>query len=283
MKVVVYLGRVEFRLDGLTSGQREWVEAAWGPFLTPEASLLGDRSHKQHARIWTLMFISQSLPSEIDLSFQRGGDLAIQRIHPERFDDDHRTLNCWIDGSFGSIEASLQVALQWALLEQDGLLIHASAGIWRGEGWLIPGPSGAGKSTSARTAGFDEVLSDELVILLPSLSSASDIPFTLFSTPFWSEGRTLPLVLRAAPLTRITFPIKSASVSLTPCAPIDAITQLVPTLTLYELENSSQRERVFNIACTLCESTPSYWLHFTKVGSWLSELDEANSITKSSL
>ena len=132
-------------------------------------------------------------PRDVKSLYKRGDDVAISY---GELTDGIRVVKSWIDGSLGSIEATVQVLLQWTLARGGGLLMHASAGVYQERGWLIPGVSGAGKSTSVREGGFDLVLSDEMVIVKP-VNSKRDVStirthYRLYSTPFWSEGRTLP-------------------------------------------------------------------------------------------
>jgi len=191
----------------------------------------------------------------------RRGDLMVTSI-----DGGSERFIAYVNGSFGSIEASIQVVLQRLLRERRGLLVHASAGVYQGEAWLIPGPSGAGKSTAAR-GGFDLVLSDELVAL------TLDPEPTLWGTPFWSEGRDegrFPLTSERAPLNAITFPVKGARPALTPLSAVEGARRLTRCVTSYE--GAEESGALFLIACELTERTPAFSLTFPKGGAWRAEL-----------
>ena len=213
-----------------------------------------------------------------DIDYRRGVDLALAYRGA-------RHVESWTDRSLGALEATLQVTLQWALEEVGGLLVHASAGVYQSEGWLIPGVSGAGKSTAAREGGFDTILSDELVIVRPSLSShKSSAAYRLYSTPFWSEGRSAPLIVSDAPLSAITFPHKAGVVELRACSDAQAVTSLLSAVTLYERARDAtttrpeiahgitQRVALFERACHVVEQSACAVLAFPRFGPWRSRL-----------
>ena len=195
----------------------------------------------------------------------RGGErgpLLFQRADLAVFQGAERTFYSLIDGSFGSIEASVQVILQRLLRAQGGLLVHASAGVYQREVWLIPGPSGAGKSTAAR-GGFEQVLSDEMVAL-----TAHPQP-KVWGTPFWSEGRDerrFPLTSEGHELTALTFPVKGARAALTPLQAFEAARLLLRCVTSYEAAASSGA--LFTLVCELVERLPAYRLTFPREGEW---------------
>jgi hypothetical protein len=75
------------------------------------------------------------------------------------------------------------------LVEQGGLLLHASGVARDGLALAFLGPSGAGKSTVATALAGWQVLSDDLVALRPQGDGAE-----LYGTPFAGEaGRSTPL------------------------------------------------------------------------------------------
>ena len=241
-------------------GPEPWLDELykrWGPRFIQTARA---QQTEQRSTIHLVAMGSDlSLKGARELYKRRDLIVTSSDIEPERF-------IAYVSGSFGSIEASLQVVLQRLLREQRGLLIHASAGVYRGEAWLIPGPSGAGKSTAVR-GGFDLVLSDELVAL------TLDPEPTLWGTPFWSEGRDeerFPLTSVGVALSALTFPVKGARPSLIPLERIEAARRLTRCVTSYE--GAEGGGALFLIACELTERTPAFSLTFPKGGAWRAEL-----------
>jgi hypothetical protein len=130
-------------------------------------------------------------------------------------------------------------------------MVHAVSGLIDGRAWLVPGPSGTGKSTAAREAGFDAVLSDERVILTPEAEG-----WRVWGTPFWSEGRTLPMNPGSAPLGGMVKLVKSPNSSRRPLDANDALTWLMQSITLYE-DSDTARTRAFEQACAVVSEMPS--------------------------
>lgn len=68
--------------------------------------------------------------------------------------------------------------------EQTAWLVHSSAVIAGGVGYLFVGPSGAGKSTVAALSAAHHVLGDEMNLLLPRPGGGWDVAGTPFNGPF---------------------------------------------------------------------------------------------------
>ena len=262
----VALGGINFELHGLDEEQQIRLRAAWGPFVL---DLYGAPESGETRSLWAdliIHFIYAPRPSEVRPHFARGADLSLVFMSDQM---GRGMIQSWVDGSLGSLEATLQVVLQWTLAREGGLLVHASAGVYQGQGWLIPGVSGAGKSTAVRGGGFDLVLSDEMVIVRVDQKRR----YRLYSTPFWSEGRTSPLTVADASLDLIAFPLKATYAQLLPCASSEAVSRLLRAVTAYERsagEESSQQQsaQLFESACRLVESTSQRVLAFPKRGPW---------------
>jgi hypothetical protein len=271
----VTLGEISFALCGLKRKHKMMLRSAWGPFVAETQATSDLQSDLTASHVDHVVYFFYSVkPREMESLYERGDDVAIAY---GELTDGIRAVNSWIDGSLGSIEATVQVLLQWTLAQGGGLLMHASAGVYQGQGWLIPGVSGAGKSTSVREGGFDLVLSDEMVIVKP-VPSKSDIStvcthYRLSSTPFWSEGRTLPLVVAEAPLNLVGFPIKAKRAQLLPCSSTKAVSLFLQAVTAYErlgseAEKLEQNSQLFEHACRVIELTPHRGLAFPKYGPW---------------
>ncbi len=275
----IQLGQTLFILQGLSSTQITELSQAWGPFLSVQHSLSTDKrtdsqmekSQEGSAKeTWFIQYKTEAWPQRLTSDYQRADDLflVIESTVEKR-------VLSWIDGSLGAIEASVQVILQKALASRGGFLVHASAGVYQGRGILFPGVSGTGKSTIAREAGFDEVLSDEMVIIEFCFSSSTQQEhhgYQLYSTPFWSEGRSLPLIISNAPLALMCIPQQANQAKLLPCTQAEAISHLLSAITLYEDSDTTSVHRkteLFHSACHLCAQIPSQKLLFPKIGPWL--------------
>jgi hypothetical protein len=91
--------------------------------------------------------------------------------------------------ALGPIDAMLRAALSLALLDHDGVVVHAAGVARRGRGYVFAGPSGAGKTTVGRalSAGPEELLlADELVALRLDGDGV-----VVAGTPFWSGTAAL--------------------------------------------------------------------------------------------
>ena len=167
----------------------------------------------------------------------------------------------YTDKSPGSALAALELALQVALLDDHGLLVHAAAGVVEQRGWLMPGPSGTGKSTAARVAGFDTVLSDERVIVRVENGHCR-----LWSTPFWSAGRRLPLCATSAVLDTLVHLEHAADFRQDRWSADEALTYLMESVALYE--GGSATLKAFDIATAIVESARCARVGFARTGAW---------------
>ncbi len=170
-----------------------------------------------------------------------------------------------VDGSDGSLEAAVQLALCRRLLPVGGVLVHASAGVdAQGVAWLVPGPSGAGKSTTAREAGYARVLADEMVVV-----RRVGERFWVWPTPFWSLGRQAPLTFEPAPLGVLARPVKASAPSAEPLDRAAAAAWLMRAVAWYG-DAATERADVFALACEIATATPRcVALSFAREGSWL--------------
>ncbi len=180
-------------------------------------------------------------------------------------DAERRLVTAWVDGYQGGFEAVVQLCLQTALLPLGGIVVHASAGVVDGVGWLMPGQSGDGKSTAAREGGFDLVLSDEMVVIRKQADGAH----WLYGSPFWSEGRVLPHSTETAPLVVVAKLLKAPHPSVEDLDVSVAIAHLLRCITLYE-RSECARAKAFELAGDVVENCRSVLLRFPKEGPWVS-------------
>ena len=89
--------------------------------------------------------------------------------------------------ALGPMDAMLRAALSLALVERDGVVLHASGVVRGGRAYVFAGQSGAGKTTVGRALGGPPgvLLADELIVL--RLEGAG---VAAAGTPFWTGAAT---------------------------------------------------------------------------------------------
>ncbi len=113
------------------------------------------------------------------------------------------------------VDAVLRYVLSRRLLEQGGLLLHASAVIRAERAWIFAGPSGVGKTTiGAHLAG--ELLCDEAVAL-----RERDGELICHATPYWTATP------RSAVVAGLVFPEHGCSDAMHALSPARALAKLV--------------------------------------------------------
>ena len=150
----VYIAGGEIRVRGAIGEAMWW--SALGPFTRQEPMRAPRFCIDLHLSTRQDAFPNQN-PSRPQLVYTR---------HDLRFCATGDAAWAHYDGQQAGFLAILELALYWAIENQDGLLLHAAAGVIDNLACVMPGPSGTGKSTAAH-GGFDRVLSDERVIILP--------------------------------------------------------------------------------------------------------------------
>ena len=185
----------------------------------------------------------------------------------------NRCATLYTHGEEADFLAALELCLTIACQELGGLSIHGAAAVVDGKGWLMPGPSGTGKSTAARYGGFEKVIADERVFLLPSDGGE----WKMVSTPFWSRGRIEsppPVWHRADILLGLE---KANSVQLSGVSKIDALESLMRNIVYYGKE-PRERELLLEFAIDLLAKTEQYRLEFPKDRPWAWTLSQMHSI-----
>ena len=239
-----------FRITGLGAPGRTWVEERYAPFLSRRTSTVDvDVSATEHYRpgraprpsaTWSNgRFSLMSAPSRAD------GDLASRRV---RF----RT------APGPALNADLfRLLCGFLLLQDGGILLHASAVVNRGRAWVFSGPSGSGKTTIAGLAGDRRVLNDETIALRPGSRG-----FAACATPFYGSGG--PEMARAneqAPLRALCFLRKADRFAHRRLSPAEVVGRAFPEVMLPK-RDARVAERLLVALATLASEVPAYDLAF---------------------
>ena len=136
----------------------------------------------------------------------------------------------------------------------------------------MPGPSGTGKSTAARYGGFERVVGDERILLLPSRDSR----WHCISTPFWSRGRDPIPAPYSHSLDAVVTLEKKESLCLKDIQRTDALESLMRNIVYYG-NDPLEREQILGIALDVLSNTEQYRLGFPKDGPWAWTLDQMHS------
>lgn len=239
-----------FRVTGLDGRGRAWVEARYAPFLSRRAPTVTvavatteryrpGRVPRPHATWSNGHFALASPPARAE------GDLARRRVRfrvapgPALNPDLFRLLCGFL------------------LLQEGGVLLHASAVIERGRAWVFSGPSGSGKTTIAGLAGDRRVLNDETVALTPTARG-----WTACATPFYGSGG--PAMARAnerAPLRALCFLRKADRFAHRRLSPAETVARAFPEVMLPK-RDGRVAERLLAALAGLAARVPAYDLAF---------------------
>jgi hypothetical protein len=142
--------------------------------------------------------------------------------------------------------------------QEGGFLLHA-AGVVRGGGALLfMGPSGSGKTTVTRFAREEQVLSDDLLLVLPGTKG-----WDACATPFWSVDQVPPRGDARAPVRALFRLRQDREVHLGPLGPGAALAELmahIPVITL----DPGRGEGLLRRGAKFLETIPAYDLHFQR-------------------
>jgi hypothetical protein len=165
------------------------------------------------------------------------------------------------------IENYLRLIYAITIFSSGGLLLH-SAGIIRKErAYIFFGHSGSGKTTISRISKKSTVLSDDLVILLPSSNH-----WVAHATPFWNpiEGQFVHTSASINGLYHLVQDRKVFKVKLSKSKALAELLSNVPIIPLFPEMNNRLLERGLNII----NSLPIYALHFLPDSSFWDVIDE---------
>jgi hypothetical protein len=164
----------------------------------------------------------------------------------------------------------LRLLYFFGLLENQGVLLHASGLVHNGKTFLFPGVSGAGKTTIVRTSPKMPVLSDEAVAVRLSGRGQGA---TAYGTPFFGDwGR--PGERICAPVKGLFFPRKAAITKLVPLTAKDVLKRILPCIFTYT-SFEARLKKVFDLAAELAEGIPGYDFYFQPHPDFWKALDGA--------
>lgn len=156
-----------------------------------------------------------------------------------------------------ALDSLLRMFLSWALLGQQGFLLHAATIVKNGKAYVFVGRSGAGKSTVASLSPRGSVLTDEI-----SLLKRVDGEWRAFGTPFWGEFRA-DGANTSAPLAGIFRLVQAAVNRLVPLRPSELLRSMLPCV-LFFSSQVGDNDRLLQILVAASEQVPGYNLQFQK-------------------
>jgi len=160
-----------------------------------------------------------------------------------------------------ALDSLLRMFLSWALLGQQGFLLHAATVVKNGKAYVFVGRSGAGKSTVASLSPRGSVLTDEI-----SLLKRVDGEWRAFGTPFWGEFRA-DGANTSAPLAGIFRLVQAAVNRLVPLRPSELLKSMLPCV-LFFSSQVGDNDRLLQILVAASEQVAGYNLQFQKSRSF---------------
>lgn len=155
-----------------------------------------------------------------------------------------------------AVDSFLRTLMALYLPQHNGVMLHASAVRYRGQGYVFAGRSGTGKSTVARLlASIAEVLSDELVAIRRMPEG-----WQVFGTPFWGDFARAGANLNA-PLQGIYLLQHAKQHHLEKLSRRDALAAILQC-SLQFAEGTQVAEWMLNVVSALARDVSAYRLHF---------------------
>ncbi len=156
-----------------------------------------------------------------------------------------------------ALDSLLRMFLSWALLPQEGFLLHAATVVRNGKAFVFVGRSGAGKSTVASLSPQGSVLTDEI-----SLLKRVKGEWRAFGTPFWGEFRAEGSN-SSAPLAGIYRLVQSPDNQIELLRPIQLLKSLLPCVLFFSSE-PGDHHRLLQILGAASQEISGYNLQFQK-------------------
>lgn len=200
------------------------------------------------------------VPHTTDVSVRRDGTRSRFTAHRFDFagtvDVGTRTAHVTLaEADDVALNSFLRIVYSLALVQADGLMLHAASLIRDGRAYVFCGPSGSGKTTAARLSTDATLLSDELSIL-----RIVNRRVLCFGTPFRGE-LAMPGVDRGAPVAGIYFLHHGPRHIVTALPPRAAMTRMLRNV-LWFVAEPEVTSAIFRVAASIIDTIPSFELSF---------------------
>jgi hypothetical protein len=156
-----------------------------------------------------------------------------------------------------ALDSLLRMLLSWALLREEGFLLHAATVMRNGRAYVFFGRSGAGKSTVASLSPADSVMTDEI-----SLLKRVNGEWRAFGTPFWGEFRA-DGANRSAPVAGMYRLLQSPNDGIETLGRADLLKALLPCV-LFFSTRVGDHDRLLEILTAASREVTGYTLEFRK-------------------
>lgn len=169
-------------------------------------------------------------------------------------------------GFESSIENFLRVVYATLALGRGGFLFHAAGIVRWGRAHLLFGPSGSGKTTSCRNALDGRVLSDDLILVLPSTEGKGGPPRAV-SIPFRGHQAELPRRQMSFPVAGFYRLVKDDRVFAERLATARAVAEVIASLP-FVTDRPENGTAIVDAVGAALAATPAYRLHLRKDPSY---------------
>lgn len=185
-----------------------------------------------------------------------------------RANESERLAHVYTDGHEADFLAGLELIASLAVESLGGLSIHGAAAAVNGTGYLMPGISGTGKSTAMRNGGFERIVGDERIFLLPNADG-----WEMISTPFWSAGRAQVPARYSHQLNSVVHLQQAKGFKLAALSTLNSLEWLMRSVVYYGTD-LARRDAQLERAVRLAEASSHFRLEFTKRGPWAWTLNQ---------